>query len=71
MRPVCWISLAILLSLIATAIVSFGRCAGPRHRKSFYLLPRMILAAFPLTIAIGEFFAALSLAGPTKLDHSC
>ena len=66
-RPFCWISLAILISLCATAVVSFRRSSAPRHPKSFYLLPPMLLAAFPLTIAIGVLFAAPSPASPNKV----
>jgi hypothetical protein len=66
-RPFCWISLAILISLCATAVVSFCRSGPLRHPKSFYLLPFMLLAAFPLTIVIGERFAAISPATPNKM----
>jgi hypothetical protein len=66
MRPFCWISLAILISICATAVVSFRRSSAPPHPKSFYLLPLVLLVAFPLTIAIGEYFAAISPATPNK-----
>lgn len=65
--PLCWISLWILLSLCATAVVSFRRSSAPRHPKSFYLLPLALLVAFPLTVAIGEYFAAISPATPNRM----
>jgi hypothetical protein len=66
-RPFCWISLAILISLCATAVFSFRRSSGVQHPKSFYLLPLLLLAAVPLTIAIGICFAAISPATPNKM----
>jgi hypothetical protein len=66
-RPFCWISLAILISLCATDAISFRRSSPLRHPKSFYLLPLVLLAAFPLTIVIGERFAANSSATPNKI----
>jgi hypothetical protein len=59
--------LAILISLCATAVISFRRSSPLRHPKSFYLLPLVLLAAFPLTIVFGERFAAISPATPNKM----
>jgi hypothetical protein len=67
MPPFCWISLAVLIGLILTAMESFPRSSALPHPKSFYLLPLMLLAAFPLTIAIGEYLAAISPASPNKM----
>ena len=66
MPPLCWISVAILISLILTAMEAFPRSSALPHPKSFYLLPLALPAAFPLTIAIGEYFAAASPATPNK-----
>jgi hypothetical protein len=67
MPPLCWIALTILVILILTAMESFPRSSALPHPKSFYLLPLVLLAAFPLTIAIGEYFAAVSPASPNKM----
>jgi len=66
MPPLCWISVAILISIILTAMEAFPRSSALPQPKSFYLLPFALLAAFPLTIAIGEYFAAVSPATPNK-----
>jgi hypothetical protein len=65
--PFRWISLAVLVSLILTAMEAFPRSSELSHPKGFYLLPVALLAAFPLTIAIGVFFAAPSPSSPNKV----
>ena len=65
--PFCRISLAVLVSLSATAVVSFRSSSAPRRPTSFYLLPLVLLAAFPLTIAIGVLFAAPSPESPSRV----
>ena len=66
-RPFCWISLAVLIGLSATAVVSFRNSSAPRRPRSFYLLPLVLLAGFPLTIAIAIFFAAPSPESPNRV----
>ena len=44
----------------------FPRSSVLPHSRSFYLLPLALLVVFPLTIAIGEYFAAISSATPNK-----
>jgi len=67
MPPFFWISVAILISIILTAIEAFPRSSALPRPKSFYLLPLALLAAFPLTIAIAEYFAAVSPTTPNKM----
>jgi hypothetical protein len=64
--PFFWISLAVLVSLILTGMEAFPRSSALPHPKSFYLLPVALLAGFPLTIALGAGFAAISPASPNK-----
>jgi hypothetical protein len=65
--PFRWILFAILIGLIATAIASFRSSSAPRLPKSYYLLPVVLPAGFPLTIAIAIFFAAPSRESPHRV----
>jgi hypothetical protein len=65
--PFFWFSLAVLISLILTAMEAFPRFSALPQPKSFYLWPLMLLVAFPLTVAIGVFFAAPSPSSPNKV----
>jgi hypothetical protein len=66
MPPFCWFSLAVLTTLILTAMEAFPRSSALPHPIGFYLLPLALIVAFPLTIAIGDCFAAISPASPNK-----
>jgi hypothetical protein len=62
-----FVSLAILLALVAASIATFHSPSARTRPKATYLAPLLLLVAVPLTVAIGVVFAAPSLGHPNRI----